>query len=304
MNNIVICAYHNVGYRCIEELLRQGAEVSLIFTHEDSPTEEIWFQSVRELADSRGIPCLTSDINLPANVERVRALAPDFIFSFYYRTMIKQELLEIPKAGAANLHGSLLPRYRGRVPINWAVINGETETGATLHYMVAKPDAGDIIDQERIEIFFTDSAHDVFAKVTDAAVTLLSRAWPLLRAGTASRTPMDLTSGSYFGGRKPADGQISWKKNAREIYNLIRGVTHPYPGAFTYCEGTKVYIWQSWPTTGSGEPGQVVSHDPLLVGTGEGVLEIKMLQLEGEPEVTAQAFLKTRQTPITQFQEN
>jgi len=149
---LVVCAYHNVGYRCIQELLRHGAEISLIFTHEDSATEQIWFSSVRELAQANNIPYLTSSINEPENYERVRVIAPDFLMSFYYRTMIKPEVLEIPALGALNLHGSYLPKYRGRVPINWAVINGETETGATLHYMVTKPDAGDIVDQEKVLI--------------------------------------------------------------------------------------------------------------------------------------------------------
>src|SRR6185369_2680006 len=153
---------------------------------------------------------LTTDINEPENVARVRAIAPDFILSFYYRNMIKPAVLEIPKSGALNLHGSYLPQYRGRVPVNWAVINGETDTGATLHYMVEKPDAGDIVDQERVSIEFTDTAFDVFTKVTDAAVKVVSRAWPLLADGVAPRIPMDLTAGSYFGGRKPADGRIDW----------------------------------------------------------------------------------------------
>jgi len=204
-NRLVVCAYHNVGYRCISELLRQGAEIALIFTHEDSPTEEIWFDSVRGLAEQHGIPYLTSDINDPENRERLRALAPDFILSFYYRNMIRPEILAIPRLGALNLHGSYLPKYRGRVPVNWAVINGESETGATLHYMVAKPDAGDIVDQEKVAIAFTDTAHDVFGKVTVAAETVIGRAWPLLRDGTAGRTPMNLAAGSYCGGRKPAD---------------------------------------------------------------------------------------------------
>jgi len=300
---IVVCAYHNVGYRCIEELLRQGAEIGLIFTHEDSPTEKIWFQSVRELAQRHGIPCLTSDINDPQNVERLRELAPDFIFSFYYRNMIKPEVLEIPKAGALNLHGSYLPRYRGRVPVNWAVINGETETGATLHYMVEKPDAGDIVDQEKVKIEFSDTAHDVFIKVTAAAVTVISRAWPLLRESRAIRTPMDLAAGSYFGGRKPADGRIDWTRPAVQIYNLIRGVTHPYPGAFTHLDGLKVIIWQAWPLEGSGEPGRILSQSPLLVGTGKGLLEIRSLQVEGLAEETAAAFIAKQKQPIAAFQE-
>ena len=283
-NNIVVCAYHNVGYRCIEELLNQGAQIELIFTHEDSPSEEIWFQSVRRLAEQHGIPCLTTDINLPENAELVRAIAPAFIFSFYYRNMVKAELLSIPRLGALNLHGSLLPKYRGRVPVNWAVINGESQTGATLHYMVEKPDAGDIVDQEPVGIAFTDTARDVFGKVTDAAVALLARAWPLLLQEKAARRPMNLSEGSYCGGRKPADGRIDWKNSAVQIYNLIRGVTHPYPGAFTYLGGKKVIIWQAWPVEGSGEPGRILSQSPLRTATGQGVLEIRSLQLEGGQE--------------------
>ncbi len=290
MLSLVVCAYHNVGYRCIEELLRQGARISLIFTHEDSPTEQIWFHSVRELADTHGIPWRTSDINEPENVALLRELAPDFIFSFYYRNMIKTEVLAIPLRGALNLHGSYLPRYRGRVPVNWVVINGERETGATLHYMVEKPDAGDIVAQDKVAIAFTDTAHDVFLKVTDAAVTVLGRAWPLLANGSAPRIPMDLASGNYCGGRKPADGLIDWTRPALQIYNLIRGVTHPYPGAFTFLDGKRVVLWSAWPVAGEGEPGAVVSTNPLQVGTGDGLLEIRSLQVAGEEEVEGGMF--------------
>ncbi|QEM69904.1 formyltransferase [Geobacter sp. FeAm09] len=290
-DKLIICAYHNVGYRCIEELVRQGADIALIFTHEDSPTEEIWFKSVRELAERHGIPYLTTDISLPENVERVRAIGPDFLFSFYYRTMIKPAVLEIPKRGAFNLHGSYLPKYRGRVPVNWAVINGESETGATLHHMVEKPDAGAIVDQERVEIAFTDTAFDVFNKITDAAAAVMARAWPLLREGRAACRPMNLAEGSYFGGRKPADGRIDWQQSAVRIYNLIRGVAHPYPGAFSHLAGEKVIIWSAWPVEGTGEPGRIVSHRPLLVGTGAGLLEIRSLQAENGDEMSATEFI-------------
>jgi len=303
-SNIVVCAYHNVGYRCIQELISQGAMIELIFTHVDSPTEEIWFPSVEELAKKHGIPCLTTDINLPENVERVRSIAPAFIFSFYYRNMISAEILSIPRLGALNLHGSYLPRYRGRVPVNWAVINGERETGATLHYMVEKPDAGDIVDQERVEITFSDTARDVFGKVTDAAVTVIARSWPLLRDGQAPRIPMNLAEGNYCGGRKPDDGRIDWSKSAVQIYNLIRGVTHPYPGAFSYLGGKKVTIWQAWPVEGSGEPGCILSQSPLLAATGQGALEIRSLQLEDGQESSAAEFIMHHSEPITSFQEN
>jgi methionyl-tRNA formyltransferase len=302
MSSVVVCAYHNVGYRCLEELLRQGADVRLVFTHEDSPTEQIWFQSVRELAERHGIPHVTSDINEPENMARLQEIAPDFLLSFYYRNMIRPPVLELARRGALNLHGSYLPRYRGRVPVNWCVINGETETGATLHYMVEKPDAGDIVDQEKVAIAFTDTAHDVFAKVTDAAVTVIARAWPRLLAGTAPRVPMDLSAGNYCGGRRPQDGRIDWTKSAVQIYNLIRGVTHPYPGAFTHLDGQKVIVWSAWPVAGSGEPGRVVSTTPLLVGTGEGLLEIKALQVEGEEEMSAAAWVEARTSEIVRFE--
>jgi methionyl-tRNA formyltransferase len=301
-NKIVVCAYHNVGYKCLEELLRQGADVRLVFTHEDSPTEEIWFSSVRELAEKHGIPYLTSDINEPANIARLKEIDPDFLLSFYYRNMIKPNVLGIPRRGALNLHGSYLPRYRGRVPVNWAVINGETETGATLHYMVEKPDAGDIVDREKVDIAFTDTAFDVFTKVTGAAVRVIARAWPLLRDGTAPRIPMDLAAGNYCGGRKPADGRIDWTNSAVQIYNLIRGVTRPYPGAFTYLDGRKVVIWQAWPVEGTGEPGVVVATEPLLVGTGEGLLEIRSLQVDGKAEISATDFIAENLHQIMKFQ--
>lgn len=299
---LVVCAYHNVGFACIEELLRQGADIRLIFTHDDSPTEQIWFKSVRELADKHGIAYITTSINEPENQARVAQIAPDFLLSFYYRDMIKPEVLNLATKGSLNLHGSYLPKYRGRVPVNWVIINGEAETGATLHYMLEKPDAGDIVDQEKVAISFTDTAFDVFNKVTDAAVTVLRRAWPRLVAGTAQRIPMDLKSGNYCGGRKPADGRIDWSLSAITIYNLIRGVTHPYPGAFTSLNGKKVIIWKAWPVEGNGEPGQVVSVSPLLVGTGEGLLEIKTLQVAGDTESAAATFVAERMLTTASFE--
>jgi methionyl-tRNA formyltransferase len=299
---VVACAYHNVGYCCLEELLAQGAEIALVFTHEDSPTEKIWFRSVRELADKHGIPYITSDINLPENIERVRELSPDFLLSFYYRNMIKPAVLTLASRGALNLHGSYLPKYRGRVPVNWAVINGETETGATLHYMVEKPDAGDIVAQEKVSIAFTDTAFDVFTKLTESAAQVIRSAWPLLVSGTAPRIPMDLTAGSYFGGRKPSDGRIDWNRSAIQIYNLIRGVTHPYPGAFTTVNGEKVIIWSAWPLEGSAEAGRIVSLYPLLVGTGSGILEIRSLQADGSDESDAATFLKVKSLKAVRFE--
>lgn len=230
----VVFAYHNVGVRSLEVLLAAGFDVRLVFTHEDDPDEGGWFQSVAECALRYGIEVLTpASAALPDYLERLRALGPDFIFSFYYRYMIPVPLLETARHGALNLHGSLLPRYRGRAPVNWAVLAGERETGASLHYMAAKPDAGDLLGQEAVPILPNDTAGQVMNKVAVAGECLLWRLAPQLATGTAPRTPLDLKAGNYCGRRRPEDGRIDWSADAWSIHNLVRAVAPPYPGAFT-----------------------------------------------------------------------
>ena len=247
-------AYHDVGCRCLEVLLDQGVEVPLVVTHRDSPGENIWFGSVADLARERGIETvMPDDPNTPEFVGRVRALRPDFLFSFYYRLMLKPELLAIAKRGAYNMHGSLLPKYRGRAPVNWAVLHGETQTGATLHEMVEKPDAGRIVDQEAVAILPDDLAVDVFGKVTGAAEQVLRRSLPKLIDGSAVLRPQDLSRGSYFGGRRPEDGRIDWSAPAKRIHDLVRAVAPPYPGAFTEIEGTRLRVLRTRRSTEKGE---------------------------------------------------
>ncbi len=228
----VVFGYHDVGVRCLRVLLDAGVAVPLVVTHRDDPNERIWFGSVAQLAQTRGIETLVSE-DMNHLRERISVISPEFIFSFYYRRMLPPEVLSLAKRGAFNMHGSLLPKYRGRAPVNWAILKGESETGATLHEMVAKPDAGRIVDQERVPIGPEETAAEVFAKVSDAAATVLKRSLPHLLAGTASLKKQDLSKGSYFGGRRPEDGRIDWSKSALEIHNLVRAVAPPYPGAFT-----------------------------------------------------------------------
>ena len=230
----VVFAYHEVGVRCLKVLLAEGVRVALVLTHEDDPKERVWFGSVAALAAEHGIPTITpEDPNTPQILARVGALAPDFLFSFYYRRMLSPALLALARRGAYNMHGSLLPRFRGRVPVNWAVIKGATITGATLHEMVEKPDAGRIAGQLAVPIGPDDTAHDVFLKVTEASEEVLRRTLPGLVDGSAALIEQDLSRGSYFGGRKPEDGRIDWRRSAQDIHNLVRGVAPPYPGAFT-----------------------------------------------------------------------
>lgn len=229
----VVFAYHNVGYRCLSVLLAQGVRVALVITHRDHPDEHIWFESVAALAARHGIACITPDDPHDAEMlARIRAIAPEFLFSFYYRYMLDARVLALASRGAYNMHGSLLPKYRGRVPVNWAILHGEQETGATLHEMTAKPDAGRIVDQQAVPILPDDTAREVFDKVTVAAEMVLYRSLPGLLAGTIIPRAQDLAAGSYYGRRTPADGRIDPSLSAARIHNLVRAVAPPYPGAF------------------------------------------------------------------------
>lgn len=288
---ILVFAYHDVGYECLDVLIRHGENILAVVTHEDNPKEQIWFKSVAALARQNNIPVHTPEsVKDPLWVARIREMNPDLIFSFYYRNMIPQEILDIPRLGAFNMHGSLLPKYRGRVPINWAVLHGEKETGVTLHYMVKRADAGDIVDQEAIPIRTDDTAQDVFKKAVKAARQVLERRIDGLKQGTAPRHKQDESKATYFGGRKAEDGRIDWTQSTHAIYNLIRAVTHPYPGAFTHDGGRRLFIWWARPLKeGKGVPGQVLSVSPLRVATGSGSIEILKLQWDGKSEEEASA---------------
>ncbi len=229
----VVFAYHDVGVRCLEALLSGGVRVTLVVTVPDDPGERRWFASVAASAADYGLPLLApADANTPEVERQVASLQPDFVFSFYYRSLLGTALLGAGRRGALNLHGSLLPKYRGRAPVNWAILNGERESGATLHYMVAQADAGDIVDQMSVPILDDDDARTVLAKVTLAAEIVLVRSLPGLIAGTAPRHPQRLEPGQYFGRRRPEDGRIDWNWPARRIHDLVRAVAPPFPGAF------------------------------------------------------------------------
>ncbi len=283
----VVFAYHSVGVRCIKTLLARGIHIELVVSHEDSATETIWFESVAALCQEHGITCITPAApNTPELIAQITAIAPDFIFSFYYRNMLPSAILSLAKCGAYNVHGSLLPKYRGRVPVNWAVLHGETETGATLHEMTVKPDAGAIIAQSAVPILPDDTAFEVFGKLTVAAEQCLWNALPSLVNGTAARQINDLAQGSYFGGRKPEDGRIDWTQSAQQVYNLHRAVAPPYPGAFTEFDGHIFVIEKARLATNCPPnlpPGLSVVDNVVfgVCGDGEAIV-ITALRLDGQ----------------------
>jgi len=307
MTRAVVFAYHNVGVRCLSVLLAHGVDVALVVTHQDNPGETIWFDSVRKLASMHGLPCITpDDPNAPKVVARIAALSPDFIFSFYYRLMLKPALLNLPRMGAYNMHGSLLPKYRGRVPVNWAVLRGERETGASLHRMLEKPDAGAVVARQAVPILPDDTALDVFRKVTVAAEMALDGILPDLISGKAKEIPQDLAQGSYFGGRKAEDGRIDWRQPAQAIHNLVRAVAPPYPGAFCAIAGGTLRVLATLHPAGQigqcgqcGKPALWVHQDRLLAECGDGkLLRLLAVEFEGQPISTAEWLAKFGPAPV------
>ncbi len=208
----LVFAYSEIGVESIQTLLDLGDEVVGVVTHKDHPQEVRWFRSVEDLVLAKNIPVITpEDPNTPEVLAWAQDRRPDIVFSFYYRKMLKEPLLRLGKLGALNLHGSLLPKFRGRAPVNWALIEGAAETGLTLHEMVAKPDAGDIIAQEAVPIAETDTARELFEKLVPAARRVLTAVVPLLREGKAPRKPQNEAEATYFGARTPEDGCLDWQ---------------------------------------------------------------------------------------------
>ena len=281
-----VFAYSSVGCVGLEALLEGGVEVAAVYTHEDDPGEERWFRSVADLARSRGLTVLAPESLDGAEEERIRALAPDLIFSFYYRSLIPERILRLAPLGAFNLHGSLLPRYRGRACVNWAVLNGETETGVTLHRMTARADRGRIVDQASVPIGLDDTAHDVFLKLIPRAAEVLRRSLPAILAGRAEGVEQDESRATLFGRRRPSDGLMDWTQDARTLHNLVRAVAPPFPGAFTFCGERKLFVWRTRAAEEAGvsgaEPGTVLASEPLTVAAGSGALTITSARWEDE----------------------
>ena len=287
---ILFFGYSEVGYSCLSLLLERGDHVVALITHEDNPHEKIWFKTPAVAAREKGIPVFTPEsVNTPEWREKIAALRPDLILSVYYRHMIGTKLLALPPLGAWNLHGSLLPKYRGRAPINWAVLHGEARIGMTLHRMVKSADAGAIVDQDGADIGPRDTAEQAFRKVLPCARRVLARQIDALLAGMATETPQDEAQASYFGGRKPEDGRIVWTQTSRQIFNLVRAVTDPYPGAFAEIGGARLMVWwaeMDTPATHAmaGRPaaaGAVLSLVPLVVATGDGAIELTKTEWRG-----------------------
>jgi len=280
MTRLLVFAYHELGYHSLEFLVGTRENVVGVFSHQDDGDENIYFHSVAELARCNKIPVHTpSDVNSDIWFEKISQLNPDLLLSFAYRLMLDQRILDLPKFGAFNCHPSLLPRYRGRAPINWAVLRGETETGVTIHAMTDQADAGDIIDQTLIPIGPRDSALDVTNKIAPAGARLLEKNIAVLKTGNAPHRKQNEQDAFYVGRRRPEDGRINWQVHCVDVFNLIRAITHPYPGAFTDINNHRLLIWWAEPLDGQyGRPGEIIDLEPLTIACRKGALKCLEIQ--------------------------
>jgi methionyl-tRNA formyltransferase len=289
----VLFAYHEMGYVCMDALIRMGAPIAALYTHRDAPGEQIWWRSCAELARTNSIPVHTPEKIDGEWIAKIGAIKPAVIYSFNYRELLPEALLQLAPLGAFNLHGALLPRYRGRAPINWMLVNGEGRGGVTLHHMVARADAGDIVAQREVEITDDDTALTLYHKITPLGVEIIHEYHPLIVAGRAPRRPQDLSAGTYFGRRRPEDGRIDWNWPARQIFNRVRAVTHPYPGAFCFVDGRKLFIWRARVAREVGtcaHPGAIVQVGPdgaVEIASGHGSLLLMSVQFDTETEQAA-----------------
>ena len=296
-----VFAYHTFGARALEALLARGERVVAVVTHADDPSEGDWFESVAEIARVHRLPLFTPlSPNLSVIVETLRALEPDLILSVWYRRLLGAPLLALPRIAALNLHGSLLPKYRGRAPVNWVLVTGELLTGVTLHHMTTEADAGDIVAQEALDIDPEDTAATLYRRIVKAGVDLLLDVYPAILAGTAERRPQDHAQATVFPRRRPEDGRIRWSWPARGIANMIRAVTHPYPGAFVEDGVARLHLWAGSVLSDSAlvaAPGTLLEVRPaegVAVSTGQGVVLLRRIQSAGVAEEPADVWALRR----------
>ncbi len=279
----IVFAYHDIGCIGIKALLKNNFKIAAVFTHIDNPDENIWFESVADLCAEKNIPVYApEDANHPIWEEKIKTIAPDIIFSFYYRNLIGKNILDIPPHGCLNLHGSKLPAYRGRCPVNWVLVKGESVTGITLHYMTPRPDDGDIVAQSDIEISDHDTALTLHQKSASALPQLLDTAFALIKKGSPPRVKQDSSAASYFGKRTPKDGEINWNSPPLTVKNLVRAVTKPYPGAFSFAGNRKLIFWDVsvMEDRFDADPGTLVSSAPFIISCINGAIKVNTGQVE------------------------
>lgn len=288
------------GRRTLQGLLDLGEDIAAVFTFEPARAASISGAArFDDLTTERSIPLhLVASINSPEAVATMRAVDPDVVFCVGWTQLLGRDILTAPRLGCLGFHASLLPTYRGRAPVNWALINGETATGNTLMVLDEGVDTGDIVAQRAITITDEDTCGTVYDKVAATELDMIREVMPLLHLGVMPRRPQDHTRATVVGRRRPEDGVISWDRPSRRILDWVRALTHPYPGAFTSIAGRTVHVWRAraeprpapcptpgWWRLADGPPR-------LLAGTADGEVVIERVQWQGDDETDGVTFAR------------
>lgn len=240
---IVIFAYSQIGYESIQILNDLNIEIIYVITHVNNPKERIWFKSIESICKKLKIKYLYyENEGFKKIYKKLRRHNIDCIFSFYFRRIIPNNILKCAKIGGINVHGSYLPGYRGRSPVNWQIINGEKNGGVSFHFMKKKADSGDIICQKKIKILNSDNAISLQKKINKASKKLLLQNSQKILNNKIKSFKQNKQKSSYFGARKPEDGLISFDMKSNEVYNKVRGLSFPFPGAFFFYKKHKIVI--------------------------------------------------------------
>ena len=301
--SIVFVGCVTEGYRSLEHLLLRGERVRCIFTlGDDLAAGTSGAVRFDDLAARHGVPLVkVRSINEAPHVDRIRAMAPDLVLVIGWTQLVKAPLLGIPRHGCIGFHASLLPRYRGRAPVNWAIIRGETMTGNTMILLEDGVDTGDIIAQREIPIGFEDTCATIYERVAASECDMLDEVLPLIRAGRMPRRRQDPALATVMPRRRPEDGLIDWNRTTLELYNWIRALTHPYPGAFTFLGDRRIFVWKAAPADPAERSlaaGEIrLSRGRLLAGAPDGALSLERLQAEGETELSGVEFAARHLAP-------
>jgi methionyl-tRNA formyltransferase len=279
----------------LEQIVAAGHEVLMVVTQPDRPRgrgRETAAPPVKVAAIRLGLSVYQPErVRRPEAVERLRLLAPEIMVVVGYGQIIPQAIIDLAPRGIVNVHGSLLPKYRGAAPIQWAIANGETRTGITTMQIDAGLDTGDMLLKAETEIAPDENAIELSERLAGMGAGLLVETLERLLAGTIVPIKQNPAEATYAPILKKEDGLIEWSEAAQTVHNRVRGL-QPWPGAYTRFRGQTLHIWKSrcWPEETPAPPGHFVRLKPAVVGCGSGSLELVEVQLEGRKRISAADF--------------
>lgn len=282
----------------LETIIKAGYEVTGVVTQADKPkgrSGKPVYSPVKEVAIKYGLPVFQPEkLKTPESVERLFLFEADLYVVVAYGKMLSQEILDHPRLGCINIHASLLPKYRGAAPIQWAIINGEKVSGVTIQQMELGMDTGDILFTKEYELAADETGESLFERLCECSKELILEALPKIEAGDIHPVKQDESLATHVGMLSKSMGNLDFSKPAEELERLVRGL-NSWPCAYTFYEGKNLKIWESYVAEGeaNGEPGSVavVTKDTICVNTGEGLLGLKSVQLEGKKRMDVKDFL-------------